>query len=69
MTEYRFVEQLPDLIQPPEYQDDPDGKRVRLRITVSADGVEVLGDAMRVATLEQMMKALDPESIEQMLCG
>src|SRR3712207_6755848 len=31
MTEFRFVERLPDLIQPEDYAAHPDGRLVRLR--------------------------------------
>ncbi|MGS2640166.1 radical SAM-modified peptide, FtsH ternary system-associated [Streptosporangium sp. LJ11] len=69
MSEYRFVEDLPDLIQPEEYPDHPEGRLVRLRISVTADGVEILGDAFRPEVLEKILAGLDPEEIEQMLCG
>ena len=69
MTDYRFVDHLPDLIHPEDYPTDPDGRRVRLRVRVTADGVEVLGDAMRPAKLEELLEALGAESVEQMLCG
>lgn len=69
MTERRFVDDLPDLIEVEDYGDDPAGRRLRLRIRASADGVEVLGDAMRVQELERLLAALDPDEIEQMLCG
>lgn len=65
----RFVEHLDDLIQPEEYADHPEGRLVRLRISVTADGVRVLGDAFRPEVLEQLLAALGPETIEQMLCG
>ncbi len=66
---HRFVEQLPDLIHPEDYPSDPDGRRVRLRIRTSADGVEILGDAMRPALLEEILEELGADEIEQMLCG
>ena len=69
MTEYRFVDHLPDLIQPEDYASDPSGRRVRLRIRPTADGVEVLGDAMRPAELEKLLEELGVEVVEQMLCG
>ena len=65
----RFVEDLPDLIAPEDYAADPAGRRVRLRIRASSEGVEVLGDAMRVQELERLLAELDPTEIEQMLCG
>lgn len=64
-----FVEHLPDLISPEDYAADPEGRRVRLRIRVTADGVEVLGDAVRPIDLDALLEALDPAVIEQMLCG
>jgi hypothetical protein len=69
MTAIRFVNQLPDLIEPAEYAGDPQGRRVRLRLRVTPDGVEVLGDAVRPEELERLLRALDPKVIEQMLCG
>lgn len=66
---HRFVEHLPDLITPEEYAADPDGRRVRVQIRVTAAGVEVLGDAVRPLDLEALLRALDPAVIEQMLCG
>jgi hypothetical protein len=69
MAQYHFVSHLPDLIQPEEYADDPGGRRVRLRIRATADGVEVLGDAVRPAALEQLLEELGAAVIEQMLCG
>jgi hypothetical protein len=69
MPAFRFVPHLPDLIQPEDYAGDPDGRRVRFQIRATADGVEVLGDAMRPEGLEKLLAALTPEVIEQMLCG
>ncbi len=69
MTGYRFVENLPDLIQPEEYADHPEGRLVRLRISVTEDGVEILGDAFRPEVLEEILRRLGPDEIEQMLCG
>lgn len=69
MTERIFVQHLPDLIEVEEYPNDPAGKRVRLRIRLTDQGVEVLGDAMRARELEKLLADLDPRAIEQMLCG
>jgi hypothetical protein len=69
MSDRRFVEALPDLISPEEYAGDPRGRRVRLRIQVTSEGVEVLGDAVRPDELERLIDALGPAVIEQMLCG
>jgi len=66
---YRFVASLPDLIGPEEYAEQPDGGLVRIRISMSEDGVEVLGDAIRPEVLERILASLGPTEIEQMLCG
>jgi len=69
MTEYRFVKNLPDLIEPGDYEDQPLGRLVRVRIRVMDDGVEVLGDAFRPAALERLLEELGAGVVEQMLCG
>jgi hypothetical protein len=69
MTKKAFVPHLPDLIHPADYPADPDGRVVRLRLRVTANGLEVLGDAMRPAELEALLATLSPAEIEQMLCG
>jgi hypothetical protein len=69
MAEVRYVEQLPDLIDPAEYNDYPDGRLVRLRVVVTDERVQVLGDAMRPEVLEELLAALGPAVIQQMLCG
>lgn len=69
MAEHEFVESLPDLIEPQEYEGDPHGRRVRLRVRWTETGLEVLGDAVRPEELEQILEAMGAEVIEQMLCG
>jgi hypothetical protein len=68
-TEYRFVEDLPDLIDASEYDEHPDGRLVRLRITWDEQGVQVLGDAFRPDLLEALLEKMGPDAVEQMLCG
>ncbi|MEV5880087.1 radical SAM-modified peptide, FtsH ternary system-associated [Streptomyces sp. NPDC052101] len=69
MPEYRMVEHVPDLIQPEEYEQHPEGRLVRISISVDGSGVQVLGDAFRPEVLEQLLERLGPDAIEQMLCG
>lgn len=64
-----MVEHIPDLIQPEEYEEHPEGRLVRISIRVDGDGVQVLGDAFRPEVLEQLLERLGPDAIEQMLCG
>jgi len=67
--EYVFVPELPDLITPDEYIDHPDGRLIRIRIVVTDQGVEIIGDGFRPAAVEQVLAALGSGPIEQMLCG
>lgn len=67
--EFVFVPHLPDLITPEEYDDHPEGRLIRIKITASAEGVQVLGDGFRPAVVEQLLAALGGGPIEEMLCG
>jgi hypothetical protein len=74
MTRHYFVASLPDLIDPAEYADHPDGGLVRLRISVTEHGLEILGDGMRPDQIEAVLEGLaGPDDtappMEQMLCG
>lgn len=74
MTRHSFVASLPDLIDPAEYADHSDGGLVRLRISVTEQGVEILGDGMRPDQIEAVLESVagpdDADSpMEQMLCG
>ncbi|WP_369232448.1 radical SAM-modified peptide, FtsH ternary system-associated [Streptomyces sp. R21] len=69
MTEHVFVEALPDLIDAGEYEDHPDGDLVRVRVTVTESGIEILGDGMRPAAVEAVLAALGLPEMDQMLCG
>ncbi len=69
MIRYKFVENIPDLIHPEEYSSDPQGRRMRFRIRATAEGIEILGDAVRPKALEQLLGHLGEVEIEQMLCG
>ncbi|MFG1722656.1 radical SAM-modified peptide, FtsH ternary system-associated [Micromonospora chalcea] len=69
MTRYEGVPHLPDLIDAAEYDEHPEGGLIRLRISVTGSGVEVLGDGMRPEALEALLESLEPDQIEQMWCG
>ncbi|HEY6190516.1 MAG TPA: radical SAM-modified peptide, FtsH ternary system-associated [Pyrinomonadaceae bacterium] len=64
----RFVANLPDLITEEDYLQ-PEVKRVRLRITVTDEGIEILGDSMYAPLLERLLAQVGAEEIERMLCG
>jgi hypothetical protein len=67
--QYRYVSDLPDLINAEEYPDHPDGRLVRLRIRVTETGLEIVGDAFRPESVEAIMAELGAAEIQQMLCG
>ncbi|WP_433372133.1 radical SAM-modified peptide, FtsH ternary system-associated [Actinoplanes sp. CA-142083] len=69
MTEREFVQDLPDLIDATEYPAHPQGRLVRLRITVDENGVSVLADAFRPLEVERLMDELGGGPVQQMLCG
>ena len=66
---YEFVQHLPDLIEEKDYPSDPEGRRVRLQVKVTENGIEILGDAMHPETLERLLEKLGADIVEQMLCG
>ena len=65
----RFVDYLPDLITPEDYDDPSDKKKIRIRITVTEQGIEILGDSMYAPLLEKLLAAAGAQEIERMLCG
>jgi hypothetical protein len=65
----RFVPHLPDLITERDYQDPPQTKRIRLRISLTDDGVEVLGDTMHAPVLEALLRGVGAKEIQKMPCG
>lgn len=42
---------------------------MRIRISVTDTGVEILGDGLRPELVEQVLAALGGGPMEQMLCG
>jgi hypothetical protein len=65
----RYVDHLPDLMSWDDYEVVDQKKTVKIRITVTDDGLEILGDSPYPHLLEQLLQELDPEVIEMMLCG
>jgi hypothetical protein len=68
-VEHVFTDSLPDLIDASEYARYPDGALVRIRISVTDAGVEILGDGLRPELIEQVLAAIGDGPVEQMLCG
>jgi hypothetical protein len=64
-----FVPHLPDLITEQDYQDAPDKKKIRIRISMTGEGVEVLGDTMHAPALEALLRDMGAKEIQKMPCG
>lgn len=69
MKSSKFVPFLPDLIQPEDYRSDPDGRKIKLELRVTEQGLEILGDAQRPKELEELLLHLGFNDFQQMLCG
>ena len=65
----RFVDHLPDLITEADYQAPPERKKIRIRISLTGEGVEILGDTMHAPLLEEMLTRAGATEIQKMLCG
>jgi hypothetical protein len=64
----RFVPHLPDLITDADYLE-PDRKRIRVRLAITPDGIEILADSMYAPLLEKLLADVGAKEIERMLCG
>ncbi len=69
-----LVAELPDLMRPQDYPEaDGEKKKIRLRITMNPDGIEILGDALHVTELEKLLAAAgdrcNRRPMARTLCG
>lgn len=64
-----FVSHLPDLITEEDYLSSPEQKKIRVRINLNDEGVDILGDSMYAHLVEELMAQLGADEIERMLCG
>ncbi len=65
----KFVTHLPDLRTAEDYAAPPDVKKVRVRITFTGEGVEILADSPYPALLEELLAQAGADEVEKMLCG
>jgi hypothetical protein len=65
----RFVAHLPDLMKPEDYAAPPGVKKVRVRISVTDEGVEILSDSPYPALLEDLLAQAGVDEMEKVLCG
>jgi hypothetical protein len=68
----RFVPHLPDLMERDDYTQDgntPGERTVKVRISVTPEGVSILADTQYPVELEDLLARLGAREIELMLCG
>jgi len=65
----RFVAYLPDLITPEDYAAPTAVKKIRIRITITEEGVEIMSDSPYPELLEDILAQLGVDEVEKMLCG
>jgi len=72
----KYTSILPDLLRPEDEPNDraalngcPEKKKVRIQISFTDEGIEILGDCMYEIVLEQLLEKLDVKEMEKMLCG
>ena len=68
-TQVKIVDHLPDLIVKSDYLDPPSTKKIRVQISVTKDGVEVLGDSMYPLLAEAVIREVSDDDMERTLCG
>jgi len=47
---------LPDRLNADDHEGDPAGRRVRVRLRVTPQGLEIIGDAVRAAEIEALLQ-------------
>ena len=65
----KIVAALPDLMRPEDYLAAASVKKVRVRLTLSDDGLEILGDSLYVESLERLLRLAGNHTLERSLCG
>ncbi len=63
----KIVNHLPDLMTESDYHEH-EKRKIRVRITVTKDGVEILSDSMYPNSAEKVMRQVS-DDIERTLCG
>ena len=65
----RLVSNLPDLMTAADDPDPSGKKRVRVRMTYTDEGIEIIGDSLDESVLEELLIKMGAAEIEKMLCG
>jgi len=64
-----YVGHIPDLMTWDDYEVSHERKLVRFRLTVTDQGLEIIGDSPYPHLLEELLAKLDPAVVEMMLFG
>jgi hypothetical protein len=65
----KTVDSLPDLITESDYLDPPDKKKVRIKISITSEGVDLLSDSMYPVLAEDILREISDDVMEYVLCG
>lgn len=65
----RFVDHLPDLINPEDYCRENNRKKIRVQIKITDQGIEIVADSPYPFLLDKILAQLEVPEIEKMLCG
>ncbi len=68
-TQILLVNHIPDLITWDDYESVETQKRVRVRLSVTQDGLEIIADGPYPKELESLLSELGIKVIESMICG
>lgn len=64
-----YVNHIPDLMTWEDYDAAHDQVKVRIRLTVTDDGLEIIVDSPYPIEAETILQRLGVREIEMMLCG
>ena len=64
-----YVGHIPDLMTWDDYEVSHERKLIRFRLTLTDQGLEIIGDSPYPHLLEKLLAELDLAEIEMMLCG
>lgn len=65
----KYINHLPDLMTWDDYERADCRKQIRFRLTVTDEGLEIIGDSPYPHLIEELLESLGPDVIEMMLCG
>jgi len=64
-----YVSHVPDLMTWQDYEIVAEHKIVRFRLTVTEEGLEIIGDSPYPHLMDRLLEQLGPKVVQMMLCG